>query len=234
MFEEEEAVQEGSMIEDEAARQPVISITSLDDSGMVEMMEKKEEEELTKKTSDKNLSVDSKRKTGSSTSSFYNSWTNPNNSLFRNDRYEETINMRHRNVANEFESLEQLLKRTGEEQVKVQRMETKMALQGMTEDEVRDEEASEAAAEDKPKIGTWDGVFASCILNIFGVIMFLRLPWVVGQAGIWLACGIILLSGVVVLLTAVSMYVIGFCETLVGNVGIIFFDNPEGDPINDI
>merc|ERR1719419_1049769 len=134
-------------------------------------MERKEEEELTKKTSDKNLSVDSKRKTGSSTSSFYNSWTNPNNSLFRNDRYEETINMRHRNVANEFESLEQLLKRTGEEQTKIQRMETKMAL-GMTEEEVRDEEASEVAA-DKPKIGTWDGVFASCILNIFGVIMFL-------------------------------------------------------------
>jgi len=28
----------------------------------------------------------------------------------------------------------------------------------------------------KSKFGTWDGVFTSCLLNIFGVIMFLRLP----------------------------------------------------------
>ena len=32
--------------------------------------------------------------------------------------------------------------------------------------------------DDSQKFGTWDGVFTSCLLNIFGVIMFLRLPWV--------------------------------------------------------
>jgi len=132
-------------------------------------------------------------------------------------------------------------------------------------------------AEDKikptKKFGTWDGVFASCLLNIFGVIMFLRLPWVVGQAGIPLAIAIICLSGIVVVLTtlsmsaiatngqveeggayfmisrslgpevggavgvlfsigmsvAVSMYVIGFCETMVeGGLEI------TGDPLNDV
>jgi hypothetical protein len=37
----------------------------------------------------------------------------------------------------------------------------------------------------RKKFGVWDGVVASCLLNIFGVIMFLRIPWIVGQAGIW-------------------------------------------------
>ena len=44
------------------------------------------------------------------------------------------------------------------------------------------------------KFGTWDGVYVSCLLNIFGVIMFLRLGWVVGQAGILQAVAIILLA----------------------------------------
>ena len=126
-----------------------------------------------------------------------------------------------------------------------------------------------APANDNPdtaggKFGTWDGVFVSCLLNIFGVIMFLRLGWVVGQAGIIQAILIILLAGVVTTLTtmsmaaiatngtvkgggayfmisralgpeiggtigilfflglcvAISMYVIGFCETLVQNFGV--------------
>jgi len=123
------------------------------------------------------------------------------------------------------------------------------------------------------QFGTWDGVFASCLLNIFGVIMFLRLPWVVGQAGVPLAVVIICLSGVVVILTtlsmsaiatngrveeggayfmisrslgpevggavgflfsvgmsvAVSMYVIGFCETMVQQ-GLTI----TGDDLNDV
>ena len=32
--------------------------------------------------------------------------------------------------------------------------------------------------------GTWDGVFTSCLVNIFGVIVFLRSGWIVGEAGI--------------------------------------------------
>lgn len=53
--------------------------------------------------------------------------------------------------------------------------------------------------------GTWDGVWVSCVLNIFGVIMYLRLGWVVGYAGILGTTFIILLSGVVTMLTTISM-----------------------------
>eukprot|EP00939_MAST-03C_sp_MAST-3C-sp1_P005003 g5003.t1 len=62
-----------------------------------------------------------------------------------------------------------------------------------------DEEAEEG------QFGWLDGVCVSCLLNIFGVIMFLRLGWVVGQAGIILAIVIILLSGVVTSVTTMSM-----------------------------
>ena len=55
------------------------------------------------------------------------------------------------------------------------------------------------------KFGTWDGVWARCMANIFGVIMFLRTGWIVGQAGIGLACLIILLSGFITTLTTMSM-----------------------------
>ena len=77
-------------------------------------------------------------------------------------------------LRSEFESLDRLLSQKGEEQAKLQRMETKIAM-GMDMEEAAKEEP------EKPKIGTWDGVFASCILNIFGVIMFLRLPWVISN-----------------------------------------------------
>ena len=55
------------------------------------------------------------------------------------------------------------------------------------------------------KFGAWDGVFVSCLLNIFGVIMFLRLGFVVGQAGLWYTFLIILLACVVTTLTTLSM-----------------------------
>ena len=56
-----------------------------------------------------------------------------------------------------------------------------------------------------PKFGAWDGVFVSCLLNIFGVIMFLRLGFVVGQAGLMYSLLIILLSCTVTTLTTLSM-----------------------------
>ena len=77
-------------------------------------------------------------------------------------------------LRSEFESLDKLLSQRGEQQAKLQRMETKLAM-GLSEEDA-------AVEVEKPKIGTWDGVFASCILNIFGVIMFLRLPWVIFES----------------------------------------------------
>ena len=44
-----------------------------------------------------------------------------------------------------------------------------------------------------------------CLLNIWGVMLFIRLSWVVGQSGIGFASLIILLSTLVTLLTTMSM-----------------------------
>ncbi|GBG33888.1 Solute carrier family 12 member 2 [Hondaea fermentalgiana] len=67
--------------------------------------------------------------------------------------------------------------------------------------------SSENAANAKaPAKLTWvQGVFIPCLLNIWGVIMFLRLGWVVGQAGIILACLIVFASKVVTTITALSL-----------------------------
>eukprot|EP00794_Sanderia_malayensis_P003336 gene3336-3825_t len=55
------------------------------------------------------------------------------------------------------------------------------------------------------KIGWIKGVLFPCLLNIWGVIMFLRLSWIVGQAGIGLSSVIVLLSTAVTVVTALSM-----------------------------
>ncbi|MES1917330.1 MAG: hypothetical protein MHM6MM_009067, partial [Cercozoa sp. M6MM] len=74
-------------------------------------------------------------------------------------------------------------------------------------DNVRNEEFEEPALaqSDDKKFGTWDGVFANCLLNVFGVIMFLRLGWIVGKAGWLLTFAIIGLAGLVIVLTTLSM-----------------------------
>ncbi|XP_077514331.1 sodium chloride cotransporter 69 [Amblyomma americanum] len=55
------------------------------------------------------------------------------------------------------------------------------------------------------KLGWIQGVFVRCLLNIWGVILFLRLSWVVGQAGIGLGSGIVILASIVTMLTTLSM-----------------------------
>ena len=54
------------------------------------------------------------------------------------------------------------------------------------------------------KFGWIKGVLIRCILNIFGVIIFLRISWVVGQAGVGLASVIVLLATVVTFITSLS------------------------------
>ncbi|XP_060780297.1 solute carrier family 12 member 1 [Neoarius graeffei] len=55
------------------------------------------------------------------------------------------------------------------------------------------------------KFGWIKGVLVRCMLNIWGVMLFIRLSWVVGQAGSGLATVIILLSMVVTMITGLSM-----------------------------
>jgi amino acid transporter len=55
------------------------------------------------------------------------------------------------------------------------------------------------------RFGIWDGVFARCLLNIFGVIMFLRLGYIFSLAGIAWGCGIIFLASAVTFITTLSL-----------------------------
>ncbi|XP_060571592.1 solute carrier family 12 member 3-like [Ruditapes philippinarum] len=55
------------------------------------------------------------------------------------------------------------------------------------------------------KFGWIIGVLVRCLLNIFGVMLFLRLSWVTGQSGIGLATVIIALASTVTSITTMSM-----------------------------
>ncbi|KAG7481459.1 hypothetical protein MATL_G00066950 [Megalops atlanticus] len=126
------------------------------------------------------------------------------------------------------------------------------------------------------KFGWIKGVLVRCMLNIWGVMLFIRMTWIVGQAGIALTCVIILMAMVVTTITglstsaiatngfvrgggayylisrslgpefggsiglifafanavAVSMYVVGFAETVVELLSTI--DAHMTDELNDI
>ncbi|XP_023612030.1 solute carrier family 12 member 5 [Myotis lucifugus] len=56
-----------------------------------------------------------------------------------------------------------------------------------------------------PRMGTFMGVYLPCLQNIFGVILFLRLTWVVGIAGIMESFCMVLLCCSCTMLTAISM-----------------------------
>lgn len=55
------------------------------------------------------------------------------------------------------------------------------------------------------RMGTLIGVYLPCIQNIFGVILFIRLTWVVGTAGALQGFLIVLVCCCVTMLTAISM-----------------------------
>ncbi|XP_026741334.1 bumetanide-sensitive sodium-(potassium)-chloride cotransporter [Trichoplusia ni] len=55
------------------------------------------------------------------------------------------------------------------------------------------------------KFGWIKGVLMRCLLNIWGVMLFLRLSWVVGQAGVAQSMLLILTTSVVTTITALSM-----------------------------
>src|SRR5688572_17474108 len=55
------------------------------------------------------------------------------------------------------------------------------------------------------KFGTFGGVFTPSILTILGVIMYLRLPMIVGEAGLWQTLGIIFLAHLISIITGLSI-----------------------------
>ncbi|XP_060923753.1 solute carrier family 12 member 4 [Limanda limanda] len=78
--------------------------------------------------------------------------------------------------------------------------------QGAKEHE--EEESTEASRRKTPKspnMGTMMGVYLPCLQNIFGVILFLRLTWIVGMAGIMQSLLIVLMCCSCTMLTAISM-----------------------------
>jgi amino acid transporter len=58
---------------------------------------------------------------------------------------------------------------------------------------------------DEHRFGTFKGVFLPSILTVFGVIMYLRMGWVVGNAGIAGTIIIVTVSSAITLITALSM-----------------------------
>lgn len=55
------------------------------------------------------------------------------------------------------------------------------------------------------KFGTFGGVFTPAILTILGVIMYLRLPRIVGEAGMWATMGIVLVAHLISITTGLSV-----------------------------
>ncbi|XP_068437379.1 solute carrier family 12 member 7 isoform X2 [Clinocottus analis] len=78
--------------------------------------------------------------------------------------------------------------------------------QGAQEHEEADNDEGPKKKEVKsPQMGTFMGVYLPCLQNILGVILFLRLTWIVGSAGILESLAIVCLCCSCTMLTAISM-----------------------------
>uniref|UniRef100_A0A8C7S7K2 Solute carrier family 12 member 7a n=1 Tax=Oncorhynchus mykiss TaxID=8022 RepID=A0A8C7S7K2_ONCMY len=73
--------------------------------------------------------------------------------------------------------------------------------QGVTEHEEYENEEGVT----KIRMGTFIGVYLPCMQNILGVILFLRLTWIVGTAGILESFAIVVMCCTCTMLTAISM-----------------------------
>ncbi|XP_067117383.1 solute carrier family 12 member 6-like [Osmerus mordax] len=78
-------------------------------------------------------------------------------------------------------------------------------MQGAKEHEEAEGIGEKRKPRKSPQMGTFMGVYLPCLQNIFGVILFLRLTWVVGTAGVLQALCIVFICCCCTLLTAISM-----------------------------
>uniref|UniRef100_A0A3Q4G7C8 Solute carrier family 12 member 7-like n=1 Tax=Neolamprologus brichardi TaxID=32507 RepID=A0A3Q4G7C8_NEOBR len=76
--------------------------------------------------------------------------------------------------------------------------------QGVREHEEAEDGVRRAAVM-VPHMGTFIGVYLPCMQNILGVILFVRLTWIVGTAGILGSLAIVSMCCICTLLTAISM-----------------------------
>jgi len=74
------------------------------------------------------------------------------------------------------------------------------------------------SGDNKPdkKLGTFAGVFTPSVLTILGIILFMRLGYVVGAAGIKQALLIILVANLISVLTSISLSAIATNLTVRG------------------
>ncbi|KAF2980451.1 hypothetical protein EK904_014095 [Melospiza melodia maxima] len=75
--------------------------------------------------------------------------------------------------------------------------------QGVVEHEA--DEDSKRKEVKGPRMGTFIGVYLPCLQNILGVILFLRLTWIVGTAGVLESFIIVFMCCACTMLTAISM-----------------------------
>lgn len=89
------------------------------------------------------------------------------------------------------------------------------------------------AGEQQPvlRFGTWSGVFTPSLLTILGVIMYLRLGWVVGEAGLLGAIAIILLAHAISVPTSLSIASLASNRTIGGGGVYYIISRSLGLPI---
>lgn len=63
----------------------------------------------------------------------------------------------------------------------------------------------QAQANPKPKFGTFMGAYVPSILMLFGVIIFLRMGWIVGSAGLYPTFSVITLVCLIIFITVLSL-----------------------------
>jgi solute carrier family 12 (potassium/chloride transporter), member 4/6 len=67
------------------------------------------------------------------------------------------------------------------------------------------DKSSSSNIEDSQKFGMFTGVFVPCLLMLFGVIIFLRLGWMVGQVGLATSLFIITMAAFIAFISTLSM-----------------------------
>ncbi|MBU2644005.1 amino acid permease [bacterium] len=81
------------------------------------------------------------------------------------------------------------------------------------------------------KFGTFKGVFTPSILTILGVIMYMRLPWIVGQAGLFTTIGIILVAHIISITSGLSVSSIATDKKVKGGGTYFMISRSLGLPI---